>query len=155
LTIQADQIKVNAALSTPVMLADQKQTVYLRIGLTGIRPKKESVVPINVALVIDKSASMQGEKIRGAKDAAHKAVDRLRFDDIIAVVTYNHQAETILPATKVQDKEMIKNLIERLRAGGQSALFDGIEKGAKEIRQFLDRKQVNRMILISDGFAKV
>jgi Ca-activated chloride channel family protein len=155
LTIQADQIKVNVALSTPVMLASQKQTVYLRIGLTGIRPKKESVVPINVALVIDKSASMQGEKIRGAKDAAHKAVDRLRFDDIIAVVTYNHDAETLLPATKAQDKEMIKILIEKLRGGGQSALFDGIEKGAKEIRQFLDRKRVNRIILISDGVANV
>jgi len=155
LTSQTDQIKVNAALSTPIMLADQKQTVYLRVGLTGIRPKKESIVPINVALVIDKSASMQGEKIRGAKDAAHKAVDRLRFDDIIAVVIYNHHAETLLPATKAQDKEMIKTLIEKLRGGGQSALFDGIEKGAKEIRQFLDRKRVNRIILISDGFANV
>jgi len=152
---QADQIRLNAALSTPVMLANKKQSVYLRVGLTGIRLETEQVAPINVALVIDKSGSMQGEKIRRAKDAAQMAVDRLRKNDIIALVTYNHHAETLLPATLVQNKEMIKTAINKLTAGGSTALFDGVEKGAKEIRQFFDRKRVNRIILVSDGLANV
>ncbi|RKZ35783.1 MAG: hypothetical protein DRQ49_11730 [Gammaproteobacteria bacterium] len=152
---QADQIRLNAALSTPVMLADKKQSVYLRVGLTGIRLETEKVAPINVALVIDKSGSMQGEKIRRAKDAALMAVDQLRKNDIMAVVTYNHHAETLLPATFVQNQEMIKTAINKLVAGGSTALFDGVEKGAKEIRQFFDRKRVNRIILVSDGLANV
>jgi Ca-activated chloride channel family protein len=155
ITVQADQIQLNAALSTPVMLADKKQTVYLRVGLTGLRLKKQKVAPINVALVIDKSGSMQGEKIRRAKDAAIMAVERLRKDDIISVVTYDHHADILLPATKASDPKRIISAINKLSAGGQTALYDGIEKGAKEVRKFLDRKRVNRIVLVSDGLANV
>ncbi|WP_349647970.1 VWA domain-containing protein [Candidatus Parabeggiatoa sp. HSG14] len=153
--VQADQIKVNAALATPVLLADKKQTVYLRVGLTGFLLEKEKVAPVNVGLVIDKSGSMQGEKIRRAKDAAIMAVERLRNSDILSVVTYDHHAKVLLPATKAQDNETIINAINKLTAGGQTALFDGMEKGAKEVRKFLDRKRVNRIVLVSDGLANV
>jgi Ca-activated chloride channel family protein len=154
-TVQADQIQLDAALSTSVMLADKKQTVFLRVGLTGLRLEEQKVAPINVALVIDKSGSMQGEKIRRAKDAAIMAVERLRQDDIISVVTYDHQANILLPATKATDQKMITSAINKLRAGGQTALYDGVEKGAKEVRKFLDRKRVNRIVLVSDGLANV
>jgi len=154
-TILADQIQVNTALATPVMLADKKQIAYLRVGLRGFRLQKEKVAPINVALVIDKSGSMQGEKIRRAKNAAIMAVERMRADDIIAVVTYSHSAEILLPATKATDKKPLKTAINRLRAGGQTALYDGVKKGAQEIRKFLDRNRVNRMVLVSDGLANV
>ncbi len=155
ITVQADQIQLNAALSTPVMLADKKQTVFLRVGLTGLHLKKQNVAPINVALVIDKSGSMGGEKIRRAKDAAIMAVERLRKDDIISVVTYDHQANILLPATKATDQNRIISAIKKLRAGGQTALYDGVEKAAKEVRKFLDRKRVNRIVLVSDGLANV
>ncbi len=153
--IMANQIQLDAALATPVMLADQKQTVYLRVGLAGLAFKQEKIIPINVALVIDKSGSMQGEKIHQAKNAAIMAVKRLRKDDIVAVVTYNHYAEVLLPATKVQEKASLIAAISNLTAGGQTALFDGVENGAKQVRKFLDRKRVNRIILVSDGLANV
>ncbi|HDN26134.1 MAG TPA: VWA domain-containing protein [Thioploca sp.] len=155
MTVQADQIQLNAALSTPVMLADKKQTVYLRVGLIGFRIEKENVAPINVALVIDQSGSMRGEKIRRAKDAAIMAIERLRQDDIIAVVTYNHSAEILLSANKAQDKEMLKAAINQLISGGQTALYDGIEKAAKEVRKFLERNRINRIVIVSDGLANV
>jgi Ca-activated chloride channel family protein len=148
-------IQLNTALATPVMLADKKQTVYLRVGLTGLDIEPKQIAPINLALVIDKSGSMQGEKIRRAKNAAIMMVEQLHEDDVIAIVTYNHHAEILLPATKVQNKKQIITAINDLTASGQSALFDGIEKGGKEIRKFLDRKRVNRIVLVSDGLANV
>jgi len=154
-TILAEQIQVNTALATPVMLADKKQTAYLRVGLRGFRFQKEKVAPINVALVIDKSGSMQGEKIRRARDAAIMAVERMRTDDIMAVVTYSNNAEVLLPATKTTDKESLKTAINRLSAGRSTALYDGVKKGAQEIRKFLDRNRVNRIVLVSDGLANV
>jgi Ca-activated chloride channel family protein len=154
-TVLAVQIQVNAALAKPVMLADQKQKAYLRVGLIGFRLEKEKVVPINVALVIDKSGSMQGEKLRCAKDAAIMAVERVRQDDIFAVVTYNHSADILLPATKATDKDLLKTAINGLRASGQTAFYDGVEKGAQEVGKFLERNRVNRIVLVSDGLANV
>jgi Ca-activated chloride channel family protein len=155
ITAQADQIALKADLSTPIMLAEKQQTVYLRVGLTGLLLKKQKVAPINVALVIDKSGSMGGEKIRRAKDAAIMAVERLRKNDIISIVTYDHHADVLLPATKATDQGKIIAAINRLRAGGSSALYAGVEKAAKEVCKFFDRKRVNRIVLVSDGLANV
>ncbi len=154
-TVLAYQIKLDTALATPALLAEQKQKVYLRVSLTGLPLQQQKRVPINVALVIDKSGSMQGEKITNAKKAAIMAVEHLRPDDIISVITYDHQAEILLPATKASDKELIIQKINNLKAGGSTALYDGMEKAAKEIRKFLDRKRVNRIVLVSDGLANV
>jgi Ca-activated chloride channel family protein len=154
-TVLAYQIKLDTALATPALLAEQKQKVYLRVSLTGLPLQQQKRVPINVALVIDKSGSMQGEKITNAKKAAIMAVEHLRPDDIISVITYDHQAEILLPATKASDKEFIIQNINNLKAGGSTALYDGMEKAAKEIRKFLDRKRVNRIVLVSDGLANV
>jgi len=154
-TVLADQIRVNAALATPVMLADKKQTAYLQVGLTGFHLKKENIAPINVALVIDKSGSMQGDKIRRAKKAANMAVNLLHKHDIISVISFDHRIEVLLPATKPTDKRTIHAAINRLRAGGSTALFSGVKKGAQEVRKFLEKDRVNRIILLSDGKANV
>src|SRR5690606_9640008 len=63
--------------------------------------------------------------------------------------------EVLVPATKVSDRATIDRGIQRLRAGGMTALFAGVVKGATEVRKFLSRDRVNRVILLSDGAANV
>jgi Ca-activated chloride channel family protein len=154
-TVFADQVQLDTVLATPVMLADKKQTAYLQVKLTGFRLEKEKVAPINVALVIDESGSMQGDKMIHAKKAAHMAVEQLRKDDIIALISYDNDVKVLLPATKATDKEMIHAAINRLTASGSTALFGGVKKGASEIRKFLNIDRINRIILVSDGKANV
>ena len=152
----ADQIKLDVALSHPVLKADQKQTTYLKVSLTGFRFKQQTERPaVNVAIVIDKSGSMSGEKIRKAKEAAVMAIKRLNSRDIVSVIAYSDTVEVLVPATKLSDKAAVYAAIERLYAGGSTALFAGVSKGACELRKFLDKNRVNRVILLSDGIANV
>jgi Ca-activated chloride channel family protein len=106
-----------------------------------------------VAIVLDKSGSMLGEKLRRAKDAAIASIDRLGPEDIVSVIAYDHTVEVLVPATKVSDRAVIRAAIEQLSATGSTALFAGVAKGAAEVRKFLDRQRVNRIILLSDGQA--
>jgi Ca-activated chloride channel family protein len=153
-TAQAsEQIKVDVAVARPALLAGEKQVNYVRVGLTGLRLNAERRTPVNLAIVLDKSGSMSGDKLRKAKDAAIASIDRLGSDDIVSVVAYDHTVEVLVPATKVADKAVIRAAIERLVAGGNTALFAGVSKGAAEVRKFLDRQRVNRIILLSDGQA--
>ena len=153
---QAGQVKLKVAVSHPVLLAGQKQTAYLKVGLTGVpMAVAEKRAPINVALVLDRSGSMSGEKIRKAKEAAILAIHQLGPDDIVSVVAYNHSVTVLVPATKVSDKHTIYSAINRLHAGGTTALFAGVSKGAHEVRKFLSEDRVNRVILLSDGLANV
>lgn len=154
-TARAEKVGLQPAVARPFMLAGKKQTTYLRIGLNPFTLQSERRAPVNVAIVIDRSGSMSGRKIQRAKDAAIMAVDRLYPDDIVSVVCYDHVVEVLVPATKVRDREAIYRGIRRLRPGGSTALFAGVAKGAAEVRKFLDRERVNRIVLLSDGLANV
>jgi len=156
--VEAKQVQLDVALAHPTMLIGQqgKGENHLRVALTGFElPNPKERLPVNVAIVIDKSGSMQGEKIAQARRAAIQAVDRLRDSDIVSIVTYDSSVEVLCPATKASDRQRIKEQIKTIQAGGNTALFAGVSKGASEIRKFLDDKRVNRVVLLSDGLANV
>ena len=154
--VQAQQLKLGVAPSTPVMLAGKKQNVFLKVSLTGFDMAATGErTPVNIAIVLDKSGSMSGDKIYRAREAAAMAINRLNANDIASVVAYDTTVRVPMPATKVSDKPAFRRAIERIDAGGNTALFAGVSKGAHEITKFLDPNRVNRIILLSDGLANV
>jgi Ca-activated chloride channel family protein len=155
-TATADTITLSVETDKPVALAGETQTAYLRIGITGcpVEILKERT-PVNVAIVIDKSGSMSGKKIEKAKEAAILALHRLKSDDIVSVVLYDSDVQVLVPATKMTRRETIIRQIRRVSAGGSTALYAGVQNGAEEVRKFLSRNRVNRIVLLSDGLANV
>lgn len=155
-TASAEQVGLDVRLVNPVMKAGQKETNYLRISLTGFDMEaQEQRSPVNVAIVLDHSGSMQGDKLEQAKRAAITAVDRLSDQDIVSVVIYDSNVEVLVPATKAVDRDQIKSAIRKISAGSSTALFAGVSKGGAEVRKFLQSQCVNRVILLSDGLANV
>lgn len=155
LAASAQKIDVDAAMSQSIILAGEKQTAYLRVAMTGFDVEETDRTPVNVAIVLDKSGSMSGEKIEHAKEAAIMAIQRLRRDDIVSVVVYDTTVNVLVPATKLSNKESIAGTIRSITAGGNTALFAGVSRGANEVRKFLAKNRVNRVILLSDGLANV
>ncbi len=152
----ARQVNLDVSLAQSVLPADKKQTSFLKIGLTGFRLDDDTErTPINVALVLDKSGSMSGEKLARAKEAAINALERLNSHDIVSVVTYDSTVTVVVPATKLTDRQAVIERVRQIEAGGSTALFAGVSKGAEELREFLDKERVNRIILLSDGLANV
>lgn len=154
----AKQIQLDVALAHPTMMLDEdeKSENHLRIALKGFDlDGKHKRTPVNIAIVIDRSGSMQGEKIDRARQAAIEALDRLQHEDIVSVVAYDTSVEVLIPATKATDLERVKNCIRHIQARGNTALFAGVSKGAAEVRKFADDERVNRVILLSDGLANV
>ncbi|MFC1586798.1 VWA domain-containing protein [Planctomycetota bacterium] len=154
-SLGAEEVKLHAGMASPVMLAGKKQNAYLKVSLTGQIRAGRQRSPVNIAIVLDKSGSMSGEKIEKAKEAAIVALRSLDANDIISVITYDSTVQVLVPATKVSDKEVLISAINRISAGGNTALFGGVSKGAQEVRKFLQKNRVNRIILISDGLANV
>jgi Ca-activated chloride channel family protein len=152
----ARTIDLQVNLGTPVMEAGKNQKTFLKIGLKGFDlPAEYDRAPVNIAIVLDRSGSMAGEKLARAREAAIKAIGLLQSGDIVSVVTYDSVVNVVVPATKVSDKQSIYRAIRRIRDGGRTALFAGVSKGASEVRKFLDKTRVNRVILLSDGLANI
>lgn len=137
-----------------VLKAGEKQTTWLRVGVTGFeQPQTGNRSPVNVAIVLDRSGSMQGDKISRARDAAIDAIRLLKPEDIVSVITYDTVVEVLVPATRLTDPESVITVIRQIQARGNTALFAGVSKGAAEVRKFHQENFVNRVILLSDGLA--
>ncbi|WP_428033237.1 vWA domain-containing protein [Amphritea sp.] len=156
LLAEANQVSLNINLATPVMEAGQSHRAFIKVSLEGFKQQdKQARIPANVAIVLDKSGSMDGDKIQYAREAAIMAIKRLDERDIVSVVSYDSQVQVVVPATAVHNQQAIYAAIRHIQADGNTALFAGVSKGANELRTFLSRNRVNRVILLSDGLANV
>ena len=151
-----DDVEITTRISHPYLEPGTEQTVYFKIGLKGKKPHANKERPaINVALILDKSGSMSGQKIADAKKASKMLVDRLNPNDIVSVIAYDNQPHVIVRAQPVRHPEMIKAQINQIQANGGTALYHGVETGARELQKFFTDNQVSRAILLSDGIANV
>lgn len=150
------EVILDIDVGEPVMLANRGQKAYVKISLTGFElPKQTKRTSVNLALVLDRSSSMAGDKIEKAKHAAMMVLDRLGKDDIVSVISYDSTVDVLVPATKVGNRNAIRERIAALQPRGTTALFAGVSHGIEEVSKFLDNNRVNRVILLSDGQANV
>jgi len=153
----AAELKLEADLGQTVLSAKAPGTVYLRLNLKSlVGAKREKRTPINAAIVVDRSGSMQGERIAAAKEGARVALKRLAPDDKVALVSYNHEVDVMSPAAPLSNaRERLIEAIDGLRAGGTTALYAGVKEGGRQVEAYLSDNAVNRVILLSDGLANV
>lgn len=156
LVARAEQVRLNLEPGQKVLPAAKVQKSFLKIGLEGIAiAAKQERPPINVAIVLDRSGSMSGQKLAQAKEAAIMALDYLRRDDILSVVIYDHRVDVLIPAGPFRDRTSVETAIRKIEADGRTALYDGVGRGADQLHKYLAESRINRVVLLSDGLANV
>ena len=104
---------------------------------------------LGLMLVIDRSGSMDGDKLLLAKEAAARSIDLLREDDTIGVIAFDDKPWEIVKPTKLTDKEEIKNKVLSIPAGGGTEIFSSLKMAYESLsNQELQRKHI---ILLTDG----
>ncbi|QQX75651.1 MULTISPECIES: vWA domain-containing protein [Aequorivita] len=124
----------------------------VRIGLKGKDISLENVPPSNLVFLLDVSGSMNDtNKLPLLKAALNVLVDKLREKDKVSIVVYAGAAGLVLPPTSGAEKQLIRNAIEHLSAGGSTAGGAGIELAYKVATENFSKKGNNRVILATDG----
>ncbi len=135
---------------------EKKLFLYLKVDIKGIKAMNLSRLPLNISLVIDRSASMEEEhKIDYTKKAAMFLIDNLTQRDFLSIVTYSNDVEVISPAAPVKGKNFLRHKVEQIVTSGTTNLSGGLSEGYEQALKNYSKDFINRVIIISDGLANV
>ena len=143
--------------------AGREQTVDVLIRITPpalspdltSRPNWKGRPDLNLSLVLDRSGSMEGEKMVRAREAAMFCVDQMLATDRLSVVTFDDRIEVLFPSEPVTNKQAMKDLISRVTARNSTALHEAWVRGGLTVSENMLDQGINRVVLITDGLANV
>ena len=146
-------MKVNLQLALNDAGVDANQTSTQRQLVISVSAGGETIdqnVPLNLCLILDHSGSMQGRSLEIVKTAACLLVDRLRAEDRISIVVFDHRAKVLVPNQLITDREPIKRQIQQLKAEGGTAIDEGLRLGIEELAKG-KQDTVSQAFLLTDG----
>ncbi len=115
--------------------------------------------PLILALVLDRSGSMEGPPLQTAKEAAMTIVDQLSEQDQLAVVTFDSEIDVLLAPSFVTAavREQLREQIHSVEARDSTALHEGWLRGCQAIAPRVDQDPValGYCFLLTDGQANV
>ena len=120
----------------------------------GVRQRIElfsdHTVPIATGLVIDNSSSMLLQRSMVAAGVRAFATSSNQSDEMFTIV-FNEHVRFGLPAGVpfTQNRQLLEASFERHRAGGLTALHDGVVEGLAHLEQATHQKRA--LVVLSDG----
>jgi len=128
-----------------------KQAVYVLVDIKAVSSGQPRTMPANFGLVLDRSGSMDGEKMENLKEAAGYVVDHLNENDTVSVTVFDDQVETIIPSQPLKDRGEIKSRLGSVIPRGGTQISDGLKAGLAEAGKGFAKDRVNRLLLLTDG----
>jgi tight adherence protein B len=151
------RLKVTVAMSGPAWDPNQRLTednfsawingkeVPIRAA-TPLKEQQGARGKLAVVLVIDTSASMEGEKIVRAKAAADEFARAMRPGDRLGLVAFSTRPRVLQNLTL--NHEQVRNSISGLEASGNTALNDAIVQAS---RLLANEPAQRNLVVVSDG----
>ena len=100
-------------------LCNSHQDFHVLVRLQSEIQEGFKRTPLNLALVIDRSGSMQGAKLAEAKRCVVDLVKRMDTEDHVGLVQYDDQVDTIVPLSPVEQiNDVIESLVRAIRPNG-------------------------------------
>jgi Ca-activated chloride channel homolog len=130
---------------------------YYRTPLEDIMPVKlespdeEEEVSSALALVIDRSGSMQGEKLQFCQAAALATATLLRKKDFLGIYAFDSQAYEVYRMSAVSEDKMsrLSETIAALAPGGGTNIYPGMVMARTALNEV--PAKIKHMIVLTDG----
>jgi Ca-activated chloride channel family protein len=150
--------RVTFVPSRPLLAAGRESTLDILVRIEAPPPVAETRERrlLNLAIVLDRSGSMQGAKLEQAKEAVAFAVRHMHADDLISLTIYDDNIQVVAGTAPLKESgPQILAALPMIHSGGSTALHDAWVRGGLLVTECLDPKRLNRVLLVSDGLANI
>ncbi|PCL90873.1 VWA domain-containing protein [Paenibacillus lautus] len=110
---------------------------------------KREIPSLGLILVIDRSGSMDGNKIELAKESAMRTVELMRAKDTVGVVAFDDQPWWVVPPQKLGDKEEVLSSIQSIPSAGGTNIYPAVSSALEEMLKIDTQRR--HIILMTDG----
>jgi Ca-activated chloride channel homolog len=110
--------------------------------------------PGAVAIVLDVSGSMSGDKLRQAKEGAKRFVDAASKYTHVGFITFSTRVDTRVPLGPLPlTRFPISEAVDQLNAGGETALYDALKAGVDMVDGYdgMTGEAIRGVVLLTDG----
>jgi Ca-activated chloride channel family protein len=135
----------------------QGNMVHLLLRLTAPEHEAEQRRAAHLALVIDRSSSMRGPRLKQAVHAARELIGRLGPKDRLSIVTFDAAPTVVCDPGPVTDERKLEmeEALDSIVTGVGTNLGAALRTGADLIRKSYVRECIARVLLLTDGQASV
>lgn len=109
--------------------------------------------PLNISIALDRSGSMEGDKMEHALKASEMLANLMNEQDTFSLITFDYEVETVIEATKGVNKEKLPEILKRIHARGNTCLSGGYLTAVDQVKRTKSVNEIARVLLLSDGQA--
>ncbi len=128
---------------------------YYRTPIEDVLPVKmkspdvEERASVALALVLDRSGSMSGQKIEICKSAAVATAELLTPKDYLGVVAFDSSPTWIVPMTRLTSRARVAGQIATISSGGGTCIYPAMATARQALSSV--NAKVKHMIVLTDG----
>jgi Ca-activated chloride channel family protein len=146
-------MQLNTHVDIELVAVEQPDELTVLLELAAPEaPKADKRPPAAVQVVLDRSGSMDGERLDAAKRALVALVDRLHPQDRFGVVAFDNTVQIVAPAGPLTDRQALKHAVAGVFSGGMTNLSGGLLRGLQEAKRVATDAGAT-LLLLSDGHA--
>ena len=144
-------MKTNLRFDQQLLALEAEHDVHCMLELLAPDAPETGRRPLHLAVVIDRSGSMEGARLDAARECTRFLANRLRPTDQLAVVTFDDQVDLLVPLGP-PDATALSTVLDQMCAGGMTNLSGGWLKGIEELGR-AQGAATRRVLLLTDGHA--
>ncbi len=151
---QAGSLRVEIVPGFTTVLAGTSGQLDVLVRIEAVDVPGAERPPLDLALVLDRSGSMAGEKLEAAKQAALETVRKLGPEDRLTFISYDDQVSVHTHRERVGNGRRLQREILRISDGGGTALGPALRNGLDALQGAQRPDEVlAHVMLLSDGLA--
>lgn len=138
---------------SPDMVRGGDWTLLQMAMNSPIDPATVTKPPLDLVVVLDRSGSMaDAGKMDYAKQGLRLLVEQLGDADTFTLVAFDNNVNTLFGPTAIgANRAQLTTIIDGIRPGGGTDIYDGLEAGYKAALSVGDETQQRRVIFLTDG----